>query len=505
MDITFLEQTNIQFETVDYTRWILHDEEGNCLLYQCDAENGTYRTFTTVRLEPGTYYVRLWGPDDNTQPSSYEARRYYSLSWGRSSSDRPTGGCPEIEDIADPLYGCQTNLRNSFRYPGEDINVEPVWDKGNFGAGVNVVVVDQGVDYNHEDLSHAIDITRSGYLEGSAGIFDPDKSHGTLVAGVIAAQHNSIGVRGIAPQAKIYSFNSGSELVDSTFRKEIPLKHEHIRAAVSNNSWGIGGGGPYVVMSRAVKESIITGITEGFYGKGTSYVFASPNTPTGTIAYNSNFFEFETFYAVITVCGVPEFGHLRGSVDGIPYWYKNILGYGTNMWICAPSKVHTTDVDNGYVSARGTSYAAASVSGVIALMRSANPDLTWRDVKLILAASARHIEKDHPEWETGALQYGSESARYTYNPSYAFGVVDADAAVTMAESWNNLPEMTSATVASGAINITIPDRTAGGRAPGYRKKPSSSPTMAPQPRNSSNTSRSARSSNTGPSGTWASS
>ena len=345
VEIGFLEYTNMQFETVDYTRWILHDEEGNCLLYQCDAENGSYRNITTVRLEPGTYYVRLWGPDDNTHLSSYVASRYYSLSWGRAWTDRPTGGCPDQrEDIADPLYGCQTNLRNSFNYPGEDINIEPVWDKGNFGAGVNVVVVDSGVDYNHEDLSHAIDITHSGYLEGNAGIFDPDESHGTSVAGVIAAQHNSVGVRGIAPQAKIYSFNNDTNVFNQYWR-HIPLKHEHIKAAVSNNSWYIFSAGPYRVMSRNVKESIITGITEGFYGKGTSYVFSAPNTPTGTIAYNTNFFEYQTFYAVITVCGVPEFGNLRGSVgrsvDGIPSWYKNPRGYGTNMWICAPSKVHT--------------------------------------------------------------------------------------------------------------------------------------------------------------------
>ena len=77
-------------------------------------------------------------------------------------------------------------------------------------------------------------------------------------------------------------------------------------------------------------------------------------------------------------------------------------------------------------------------------MRSANNSLSWRDVKLILAASARKNDPDHTGWETGAPQYGIDAGDpeyYDFNHSYGFGVVDAKAAVDLADGWSNLPPM----------------------------------------------------------------
>ena len=64
-------------------------------------------------------------------------------------------------------------------------------------------------------------------------------------------------------------------------------------------------------------------------------------------------------------------------------------------------------------------------------MRSVNEDLSWRDLKLILAATARKTEPDNPGWETGAQKYMSDSEDdvYEFNEEYGFGVVDASAAV----------------------------------------------------------------------------
>ena len=97
------------------------------------------------------------------------------------------------------------------------------------------------------------------------------------------------------------------------------------------------------------------------------------------------------------------------------------------------------------------------VSGVAALVRGANPGLTWRDVKLILAASARKNDSSNPGWTTGARKYGSTSQRYAFNHEYGFGVVDAKAAVDLATSWTNLPALTEETQASADTDLAIPD------------------------------------------------
>ena len=84
----------------------------------------------------------------------------------------------------------------------------------------------------------------------------------------------------------------------------------------------------------------------------------------------------------------------------------------------------------------GSSAATPIVSGVVALIREANNTLTWRDVKLILAASARKVDAGNAGWVEGAFKYGSTTDRYNFNHEYGFGMVDAKAVI-------NLPSPTS--------------------------------------------------------------
>ena len=79
-------------------------------------------------------------------------------------------------------------------------------------------------------------------------------------------------------------------------------------------------------------------------------------------------------------------------------------------------------------------------------------------MKLILAASARKNDPDNTGWEDGALQYGSDTERYHFNHEYGFGVVDAKAAVDLADGWTTLPTLGQETKSSENLNLRIPDR-----------------------------------------------
>ena len=81
----------------------------------------------------------------------------------------------------------------------------------------------------------------------------------------------------------------------------------------------------------------------------------------------------------------------------------------------------------------------------MALVRGVNPEMTWRDVKLLLAESARRNHPENDEWMEGAARYGNPDERYHFNPNYGFGVVDAGKAVALAQEWVNLPEMVTST------------------------------------------------------------
>ena len=151
----------------------------------------------------------------------------------------------------------------------------------------------------------------------------------------------------------------------------------------------------------------------------------------------ANLDELANYYAVTAVCSVNDQDVRSGYSE-----------QGANLWVCAPSDggrrgIVTADNSDRYTGDfGGTSAATPIVSGVAALLRDANPDLTWRDLKLILAASARRNDPGNPGWEEGAPIYGSASPtdRYHFNREYGFGVVDAEAAVALAGGWTNVPD-----------------------------------------------------------------
>ena len=197
-------------------------------------------------------------------------------------------------------------------------------------------------------------------------------------------------------------------------------------------------------------------MTNGFGGKGVFYVFAGGNDHAE--GHDANLDEYTNHYGVTAVCAV--------NHNDVKTAYSET---GANLWVCAPSGdgtrglpgiATTRNGDRYTASFSGTSASTPIVSGVAALVRAVNSNLSWRDVKLILAASARKNDASHSGWQTGARKYGSTSARYNFNHEYGFGVVDAGAAVALAQSWTNLPdlpELREIEVESGEIDLAIPD------------------------------------------------
>ena len=342
------------------------------------------------RFGPGTYYFKIVSETTPYTVHAYEDTEYTDFIDDCESVARPSG-------IADPLYGCQWHLNNP---DGEDINVEAVWSEGINGEGVNVAVVDDGMYHSHEDLAANVDTSLNHDYRGGDDIYHKYDHHGTNVAGVVAARDNSIGVRGVAPRATIYGYNlivDDGALFTAANAADAVSRRRDV-TAVSNNSWGPPDGPGIDRASSVWEEAIEAGVTNGYGGQGVFYAWAGGN---GHLEGDySNLDELANFYGVTAVCAVND-GDVRSS-----YSEK-----GPNLWVCAPSNDRREDhraiitVENSdryYDEFGGTSAATPMVSGVAALMRSANPDLTWRDLKLIIAASARKNDVHNLGWKEGA-------------------------------------------------------------------------------------------------------
>ena len=400
----------------------------------------------------GTYYLKVSAPAEvSSYPVPYTIHALEDVQYSdfidECEADTLLLNNPLIDDS---LYACQWHVNN--QHPG-NVNVEPVWEEGIKGEGVNVAVVDDGMYYDHEDLKDNVDTSLNHDYTGRNDIYTPFEHHGTHVAGLIAARDNDVGVRGVAPRATVYGYNL---LVDATFlNRADAMGRNHDVTAVSSNSWGHLEG-PW--LSRAMAfwtRAIETGINSGFGGKGVFYVFAGGNGHE--LGDNSNLDEYNSHYALTSVCAVSD--HDTRS---------NYSELGANLWVCAPSNddsdIHqgiltTENSDRYYEEFGGTSASTPIVAGVAALMRGVNPDLTWRDVKLILAASARKNDARNAGWLEGARKYGSASDtdRYSFNHEYGFGVVDAKAAVDLAKEWRGLPPFETSRQASDRLNVTVPD------------------------------------------------
>lgn len=402
---------------------------------------------------------------------------------GGSNSSSTGSTSPPPVTGADPLYSEQWHLRNSGQRPGllvgEDVNVEPVWNGGIKGNGVLLVVVDDGLEIAHEDLVANVAPGKSwDYRQSDTDptppVF-PTLAHGTHVAGLAAARDlNGVGGRGVAPHVSLAAYNLLWDTNGTTVTDFYDAMTRNVaEVAISSNSWGLGWdtGETVQPLDTFWQEGVVYGVSHGRGGKGTIYVWAAGNGGENGID-NSNYDYMANNRHVMAVAAVD------GNGAKTPYSEP-----GANLWLSAPGGYYngltTTDltgargdnfsgVSGDYTNRNytklfaGTSAAAPVVSGVAALLLEANPHLGWRDVRLILAETARKNDASDGGWDVTHPDSGQP--QYHFNHKYGFGMVDAFAAVERAKRWNinvgveQVGDFPSANISAA----TIPDNDANG-------------------------------------------
>ena len=480
-----------------------------------------------------TYYIRVYLDEvpEETVEQLFDNAVLFSFATNAGGKVITRCEAPVRAAIGteDPLFGEQWHLKNSGQsgfannngVAEADLQMTEAISNGQNGDGVKLAVIDSGLEICHPDLAATIEEGKSfNYaFRNSAGSSPTDPfnhsvlgDHGTSVAGIAAAvANNGLGGRGVAPGVKLRGFklsttfevDSDAELLSSLGGSS--SNPDSASAHIFNMSFGIEL--PSENSSEDFVKLVKMGTTDLRSGRGALYVKAAGN-------------EFG-------VCENPhpiniEIGCLGSNTDpdqNLPYLItvgafnakdikSSYSNAGANLWVVAPggedgeeqpaiittdqigvhagfSKIpvnslttdHQSNLDGDYFGAfGGTSSATPATSGAIAILLGVNSNLTWRDVKHILATSARKIDPDIKEvraafngkpyiaqhaWQTNA-------AGYSYHNWYGFGAVSVDDAIIMTNGYtpDSLGEFVESrwfpAADSSNLSLAIPDEDGAG-------------------------------------------
>lgn len=349
---------------------------------------------------------------------------------------------------SNPLRPQQWNIRNNANVTGgqvgADMNVESAWNRNVTGSNIRVAVIDDGVDLSHPDLQANLlpGFDATGNNSGGAPI--ATNTHGTSCAGIIAAVNNTIGVIGVAHNARVIPCRMGIVPQNqNTFQTTDTWAANCFNEAVSRGadviscSWG--GGSPSAQIDGAIQAAV----NNGRNGRGCVVLFATGNE-NRNISYpstNSNVIAV----GASTPCDTRKRSASAGPVnpgvnndpagtscDGETWWGSN---FGTGMDVLAPGVlIPTTSFTgpngpaNGNYNTRfnGSSAACPNAASVVALILAANPTLTGAQARTILEQSCFKIANTNFQSNVAGQPNG------TWSDQAGYGRVNAAAAVCLA-------------------------------------------------------------------------
>jgi subtilisin len=294
---------------------------------------------------------------------------------------------PDVEYVEDDvvLYAFEQTLP----WGVARIDANRVWPGGNTGVGVDVAIVDTGIDGGHPDLAVVDGVGFAG-LPAKDGSTDPADwndgyGHGTHCAGIVAALDNDIGVVGVAPGVRLHAvkvlndsgFGSTSDIIQGL--EWCVTNHMHVA------SMSLGGGGT-TSLERACDNA---------YAAGVLLVAAAGN-----------------FHGPVSAPAVYDSVMAVSATDSQDK-LASFSNFGPEVELAAPGvNVYSTFKGGAYSYLSGTSMACPHVTGVAALVWAAGAasNTTVRDT---LAAAAEDL---------GAAGR---------DPSFGYGLVDAEKAAAM--------------------------------------------------------------------------
>lgn len=306
----------------------------------------------------------------------------------------------------DPDFEQQWHLHNTGQTGGTsdaDIDAPEAWGVTTGSSTVVVAVIDSGMDLNHPDLTpnlwtnpdeipnNNLDDDNNGYIDdihgwnfvsNTASPMD-DNGHGTHTAGIVGASgNNALGVSGVSPLVKLMPLKFLSTSGSGTNSDAIDAIRYATSKGVflSSNSWGGSG------FSQAMKDAIDDANTAGV-----GFIAAAGNSGISNDLYPDYPASF-TSTNLISVAATD-------SSDSL-VWFSNFGAQSVHL-AAGGHQILSTGLGGGIEIMSGTSMAAPQVSGAAALLKAANPSLSFAQVRTMLLATTDPLPSLTNKTQTG--------------------------------------------------------------------------------------------------------
>ena len=303
----------------------------------------------------------------------------------------------------------------------EEANPIPAYERGFFGQGVTVVLANgNGFRVTHEDLADNIILEDTG-IDGQENRVVPTGSHGTAVAGVLGAvRGNGKGSHGIAPSVKIIPLDSVSGTITYDVWRyaalnDHPIFHQsssyNVDFIITAQIAAITTDSSFAVWAATITQAIGDSDTQMVWSAGNGSLNLVDVRPRNAMAYMP-LIEENLQDNILVVVNLDSNNVRADSSDGCGV---------TRLWCIgavAAERHFTTGADDNsdYVGLGGTSGAAPIVSGALAILKSARPELPMTMHRQILLSTATPL--------------GTRAINQSLDEVYGWGAVNIGAAVS---------------------------------------------------------------------------
>ncbi|MFL6768636.1 MAG: S8 family peptidase [Sphingomicrobium sp.] len=330
------------------------------------------------------------------------------------------------------------------------------WQKGATGRGVKLAVVDSGINPALAEFAGRID-PASRDVAGSRGVSD-EGGHGTAVTATAAAARNDAQNVGVAFDATILSFRAddpgscksadGCAFYDNAIAAGVDAARA-AGAKVINLSLGGSAPGNQLLsaMQRAVSAGIVLVISAGNDGE---------DARIGGSADPFALIPAQSFPGQVIIAGSLGVSDGAGGTNLNQLSdFSNRAGQGQNWYLAALGyRVRTIDQTGTGFLYSGTSFAAPIITGAVALMAQAFPNLTARDIVDILFRTADDLGAagDDAIFGQGRLNIGR-----AFQPVGTTSLAGTEVQVTDASATGGMPEAAGDSGGQGSMGAIILD------------------------------------------------